>query len=68
MYCGQERRKNVANKLRYFVSYAFDKGFGRCEMFLEEAIESVKDIEEVEKHICERNGLKHIVIINFQKF
>lgn len=55
-------------KHKYFVSYAFDKGFGRCRIYFHKRIKGIEDIEEVEKLICEQNGLKHIVIINFKKF
>lgn len=53
---------------KYFVSYAHNGGFGRCEVTTPQPIASSADIAEVERIIVEGNGLPWVSVLNFQPF
>lgn len=52
-------------RYRYFISYAFQNGVGRCYVERNTKIKSVEDIESIEKSICNNNNLNTVSIINY---
>lgn len=52
---------------RYFVSYAHDRGFGRCEIAAQEPISTMEIIAAIERRI-ESGGARDVTILGFQPF
>lgn len=57
-------------KYKYFISYFGTTkngfGFGRCELTLDGKIESIDDVELIEKDLTKMNEYKKTTIINYQ--
>lgn len=55
----------MKRKYYYFISYSHEQGFGnsRCELGFE--LNSPDSIDKISKLICEWNGFKSVVILNF---
>lgn len=52
-------------KYRYFISYAFQNGIGRCYVERSTKIKSIEDIESIEKSIIKNGQLNEVSIINY---
>lgn len=50
---------------KYFVSYAYNKGFGNLEIVINYKIQTFKDIKSITEKIEENGNLKDVLILNF---
>ncbi len=50
---------------KYFVSYAYNKGFGNLEIVTNYKIQTFKDIKSITEKIEEDGNLKDVLILNF---
>ena len=50
---------------KYFVSYAYNKGFGNLEIVINYKIQTFKDIKSITEKIEEDGNLKDVLILNF---
>lgn len=49
----------------YFVSYAYETGFGNGNINLKKYIEKYEDIEEIQEYINKTVGYKNAIILNY---
>lgn len=64
-----DRDSAVVTEYKYFVSYAFKTGFGRCEMTLACPIQDMDAVEHVEKKIQEKHPeMVGVIVTGWQKW
>lgn len=62
-YCPKHAEEIGPPIRRYFVSYAYDEGFGELEVGV-----SSFNVKAVTKLICEAQGLDNVIILYFHEF
>jgi hypothetical protein len=59
------KEANITSKYTYFVSYAFNHGYGNIEVSADEFITKFSQVQDISSKIAKQNNLENIVILNY---
>ncbi|BCK01614.1 hypothetical protein [Anaerocolumna chitinilytica] len=48
---------------KYYVAYAYEKGFGFCEITRNQEIDNIEDLMDVRNTIMEKGEVKGVIIL-----